>query len=922
MEPRTLYIEVPEGRTHLCPLCKRPLRTLEYFREHIRKRHGPTNFELVCRVCKDTFPDKRKTNHHLREHDLPPEDPHLEFTKHSWSLSALTGRPEDGPGGPPEPNSPPRRAATTPSGTPPPPCEQATTSAPPPCGLPPASPQAPLSSSPEGISAVHPQLGRLAWLATPSCGPCPAPQDTPCSAPHASLAPPSTVVTAADSGGCDPGRHATRPPLGGGRCRGRGSRQHAVVALGPVHGLGCGRRGSRGRGPTNDALGQRRDSPSLSPPPGATPAAGRSATSSLSSAPPTPEGFGALSPSSPSSQAPRSTAFQAKWLERLEEATSWADFEAVVTALSKEMEPPRRAQQRRGPPPQRQRQLDPQRLQQLYRSSRAKAMRVVREEASPLCPVPQTDVADHFEKKGFMPSEGCLEHNFILQQCIDEVKVSSRHLAVAWLDLRNAFGSVPHSEIFFILKQHGVHPGLISIIKDLYMNCTTTFSTLSGETRAVPMLSGVKQGDPLSPIVFILAIELLIRAVNACNQEHFELFGKTAGCLAFADDLVLLAKNPTCLQRLLDVIGSVAEWMGLQFNGYKCATLVMHKKKSVQHFTSVQGQAIPSLGETDSYRHLGVPTGCSIDQTPEDTLENMIKDLHRIERSVLTDWQKVDAIRTFVVPQVEFCLQTARVKKGPLVKLDSEMKRGANILPLSDLADIGALTKAFKMLTCPDPLVREVPESSAKRTVARSLGREPLRNDLAAYLSGAKLRDHSKSSANVWTAARNATRRLSSKITGLAWEWSPTLSRMSVVIPLPNRSPDRNIIDSLSRSELHKTLRRGIQHYYHLKLAAKTDQGKVHEVAARDPASNHYLAAGRYTRFCDWRFVHRARLGVLPLRACIRVQGAIKVCRVCNAHPETTAHVLCHCAHHSRAWNNRHRSVLKHTIEAMSELNR
>ncbi|KAK3925266.1 Retrovirus-related Pol polyprotein from type-2 retrotransposable element R2DM [Frankliniella fusca] len=549
-------------------------------------------------------------------------------------------------------------------------------------------------------------------------------------------------------------------------------------------------------------------------------------------------------------------------------------------------------------------------------------------------------------QKGFMPSEGCLEHNFILQQCIDEVKVSSRHLAVAWLDLRNAFGSVPHSVIFFILKQHGVHPGLISIIKDLYMNCTTTFSTLSGETRAVPMLSGVKQGDPLSPIVFNLAIELLIRAVNACNQEHFELFWKTAGCLAFADDLVLLAKNPTCLQRLLDVIGSVAEWMGLQFNGYKCATLVMHKKKSVQHFTSVQGQAIPSLGETDSYRHLGVPTGCSIDQTPEDTLENMIKDLHRIERSVLTDWQKVDAIRTFVVPQVEFCLQTARVKKGPLVKLDSEMKRvvkgafhlprraspevvflptwqgGANILPLSDLADIGALTKAFKMLTCPDPLVREVAESSAKRTVARSLGREPLRNDLAAYLSGAKLRDHSKSSANVWTAARNATRRLSSKITGLAWEWSPTLSRMSVVIPLPNRSPDRNIIDSLSRSELHKTLRRGIQHYYHLKLAAKPDQGKVHEVAARDPASNHYLAAGRYTRFCDWRFVHRARLGVLPLRACIRVQGAIKVCRVCNAHPETTAHVLCHCAHHSRAWNNRHRSVLKHTIEAMSELNR
>ncbi|KAK3925231.1 hypothetical protein KUF71_002617 [Frankliniella fusca] len=700
--------------------------------------------------------------------------------------------------------------------------------------------------------------------------------------------------------------------------------------------------------------GVRRVSPPLSPPPGST-----SASSPLSSAPPTPEGFGALSPSSPSTQAPRPTAFQAKWLERLEEATSWADFEAAVAALTREMEPPRRAQQRRGPPPRR--QQDPRRLQQLYRSSRAKAMRVVREEASPMCDLPAEEVAAHFEEvfsnrlpalsaapegavlpptqacdpslvapftreevlarlqhcsdtapgpdgirystikrrdrgvlvtliilnrclregripvswkgartvliykkgdkkdlsnwrpislcdcfyklftgilaarlgrwaaatgavspcqKGFMPSEGCLEHNFALQQCIDEVKVSSRHLAVAWLDLRNAFGSVPHS----------------------------------------------------------------------------------------------------------------------------CATLVMHKKKTVRFAASIQGQEIPSLNEEDAYQHLGVPTGCSVDQTPEATLKTMLRDLHKIERSVLSDWQKIDAIRTFVVPQVEFCLLTARVRKAPLSKLDAEIKRvvkgafhlprraspevvflpswqgGANILPLSDLADIGAVTKAFKVLTCPDSLVRDIAESSATRSVTRYLGREAYPVDLAAYLSGCTDDGHSKSSATVWTAARSASRRLAAKIPGLCWEWSPTLSRMSIVVPLPGRSPDRNVVDCMSRSELHSTLRRGVQHHYHLQLAAKPDQGKVHDVAAREPTSNHFLAAGRFTRFCDWRFVHRARLGVLPLKACIRVPGADKVCRKCRAHPETTAHVLCHCAVHSRAWNNRHRSVLKHTIENMNVL--
>jgi hypothetical protein len=56
----------------------------------------------------------------------------------------------------------------------------------------------------------------------------------------------------------------------------------------------------------------------------------------------------------------------------------------------------------------------------------------------------------------------------------------------------------------------------------------------------------------------------------------------------------------------------------------------------------------------------------------------------------------------------------------------------------------------------------------------------------------------------------------------------------------------------------------------------------VLDAAAMDPASNHFLAGGRYTRFCDWRFIHRARLGVLPLNNDVHVLGRSKACRVCK----------------------------------------
>jgi hypothetical protein len=548
-------------------------------------------------------------------------------------------------------------------------------------------------------------------------------------------------------------------------------------------------------------------------------------------------------------------------------------------------------------------------------------------------------------QKGFMPAEGCLEHNFLLQQCLDDARATGSPLTITWLDLRNAFGSVPHAVILSMLQHHGVPEHLVDVVRDAYQGCTTTFSTASGLSRAVPMASGVKQGDPLSPITFNLTLEAIIRSVLALAPQHgYLLLGHNITCLAYADDLVLTARSPADMQALLDVIGEVATWLGLHFNAAKCATLALEKKKALPHVaTSVQGQPIPTLAEKDAYQHLGVPTGLYVDQTPENTINHMLQDLHHVEVSALTDWQKLDAIRTFIIPQAQFVLGTARVRKTAFQDLDKEIKRvakkclhlpshvaskeivflplrlgGADLLPLSELADVGAVTKAFKVLTCPDPLVRLVAEASLQRAVNPLVDTgAATKQDMAAYLSGVHLARPSHSFATVWSAARNASRRLNNSLQGFSWSWSEDLQRYSVSVSMPGREPNITIVDKQARGELHRSMRVGLQHRHHLNLLAKPHQGKVLDAAAMDPASNHFLAGGRYTRFCDWRFIHRARLGVLPLNNDVHVPGRSKACRVCKYDQETVAHVLCHCHHHSRAWNNRHRSVIANLVKAM-----
>ncbi|XP_034245769.1 uncharacterized protein LOC117647903 [Thrips palmi] len=235
------------------------------------------------------------------------------------------------------------------------------------------------------------------------------------------------------------------------------------------------------------------------------------------------------------------------------------------------------------------------------------------------------------------------------------------------------------------------------------------------------------------------------------------------------------------------------------------------------------------------------------------------------------------------------------------------------------MADVAAVVHAFKVLTCPDRTVRMLAEASLKQCVQYRVGRMPEHIDLAAFLSGAKMRENHEH-ASIWTAARNATRRLSNKIHGLCWEWSPTLQRLTVCVPFSGRQPEVAKVDVESRRLLHSKLRQCVQHHHHRRLLAKPDQGKVYDCASLDASSNHFVAYGRHTRFADWRFIFRARLGVLPLRGCIRgVKDLDRKCRYCHQWDETTAHVLCHCQRLSQGWRNRHSTVVQHLVDAMPE---
>lgn len=123
------------------------------------------------------------------------------------------------------------------------------------------------------------------------------------------------------------------------------------------------------------------------------------------------------------------------------------------------------------------------------------------------------------------------------------------------------------------------------------------------------------------------------------------------------------------------------------------------------------------------------------------------------------------------------------------------------------------------------------------------------------------------------------------------------------------------IVPPQARAQVVRRLRSAVVSHYRERLLRKPDQGKVYEVTSRTKEGNHFLRDGKFTRFAEWRFIHRARLDVLPLNATKRWMTDVdKRCRVCGAGLETLPHVIQHCGPHSVAITARHDAILDRLV--------
>ncbi|KAL1415289.1 hypothetical protein MTO96_029559 [Rhipicephalus appendiculatus] len=285
----------------------------------------------------------------------------------------------------------------------------------------------------------------------------------------------------------------------------------------------------------------------------------------------------------------------------------------------------------------------------------------------------QTWVTEHHVlshcQKGFLPYDGVFELNYIFQHRLDAARSGGPDLCAALLDFTNAYGSVPHQALFDALRGSGAGAVFTELITDLYRGNRTVIVAAEGSTEPVAIAAGLRQGCPLSGLLFNLVVDPVIRGVQGDADAH--------NILAYADDLTPLADCPALLQERIDLVEALATPIGLSLNPAKCSSVHMSGATPVgmrpTSFT-VSGIPIQALADHQPQRFLGRPAGFRLPSRSSSVIDDAIGQARAIFSSMLAPWQRLDAVKTFVFPALNFAMRCGVLTKTDWSRLDDAVR--------------------------------------------------------------------------------------------------------------------------------------------------------------------------------------------------------------------------------------------------------
>jgi ribonuclease HI len=212
-------------------------------------------------------------------------------------------------------------------------------------------------------------------------------------------------------------------------------------------------------------------------------------------------------------------------------------------------------------------------------------------------------------------------------------------------DFYKAFDYVNRAALIQILEGLNAPPQIVCLAKKILGDSELLMPNMGGEpkgdTKSITCRTGVRQGCPISPLLFVLVFEILLGRLKACKDIRT--------IEAYMDDLALILKKGAGLESVSVVFEEYGRATGAELNYKKCFFLTSNRK--------FEPPGAWAEMEEDNYRgwettYLGVPLSMKIDPMKDwsKVLSKMSAAAARIKALGLKGAMKIRAINTYVIP--------------------------------------------------------------------------------------------------------------------------------------------------------------------------------------------------------------------------------------------------------------------------------
>jgi len=187
----------------------------------------------------------------------------------------------------------------------------------------------------------------------------------------------------------------------------------------------------------------------------------------------------------------------------------------------------------------------------------------------------------HEDQAGFIPKRSIYDHTKTTQLTVELCELTNRNGCIIALDQEKAYDKIDHTYLWRILEANGIPEKFINKIKELYKDTGKSILINGIISEQYKVERGVHQGDPMSCLLYNIAIEPLAQEIRGSKLKGIEINEKTPNLIVnlFADDTLVYISETDDVKELEVKINSFCKASTAKFNEEKTEYLpVGHPK--------------------------------------------------------------------------------------------------------------------------------------------------------------------------------------------------------------------------------------------------------------------------------------------------------------------------------------------------------